>query len=384
LLDPALGSSFGTSLMSLDRMEIVDEATVKFHLKTPDVTLPYKLGNAGLQIVPHDRTNEQLASAPSGTGPFRLTEHVPGERTVIQRNETYWEQDQPYLDEVQLLFIPEAAGQIAALTSGTVDIVAQVGIENLPLLENAEGIQVLENSLGIYHIFVMRAVDKPFDDVRVRQAFKHAIDRAALQGVILQGHGAIGNDQPVVPGSPFWANVTPLAYDVGQAKQLLAEAGYPDGLTVTLSVAEFIPRIVDAAVALQEMLKPAGITLTLDKTPVDSYWAEKYMQTSFFASWWPAYSEPDVPLSLGYVSNAPYHESGLSDPKLDELITKGRGERDLAQRKQVYAEVQQWISQEGAVLIPYFAPLWVATRTNVQGLVPAALIRPQFIWLAPE
>lgn len=381
LLDPSLGS--GATLPPLDKVEVVDDFTITFHLKSPDVTLPYMLGGGGLGIAPHDRTTEQLAAEATGAGPFVMAEHVPGERVVLKRNETYWNAEQPYLDELHLLTMPEAATQIGALTGGTVDLLHQVSLENLPALAGAPDVMVQESAQGVYPVFAMRVDQEPFADVRVRQAVKHAVDRATLLEAMLQTHGSLGNDQPIAPGTPFWADVAPLEYSVDKAKALLAEAGFADGLEVTLAISDLGgPRVNDAAVALQEMLKPAGITITLDKVPVNTFWSEKYMQAPFTGFWWPVFSEPSGTLPLAYTSTGLYNESGWSDPQVDELIVAAQGELDEAKRKEVYAQIQQIISEQGAMLIPYFATFIHAARANVQGLRPSVELHGRFLWLA--
>jgi peptide/nickel transport system substrate-binding protein len=382
LLDPALGTGVAQSLTTLDKVEVVDDHTVRFQMKEPNVSLPFTLSGPGFQIVPHDRSNEQLAAEPAGTGPFQFVEHLPGERLTLQRFAGYWEEKRPYLDEVQLLTLPESASQIAALSSGTVDVILRVGIENLPTLASAPDVQVLESLQGVFPLFAMDVTQPPFDDVRVRQAFKHAIDRAGLQQTILQGRGIIVNDQPIMPGGTFHAEVPPLAYDVEKAKELLAEAGYPDGIEVTLSLAEVAPRISDTAVVIQEMVKAAGITMNLDVVPMGAYWSEHYLQAPFFVSFWNSNSEPDGMLSLAYTSTGPYNESKWADPAVETLITQARSESDVAQRLALYTDVQQQISQNGGVVIPYVSPILMAARANVQGLVAQNPIYTQDVWLA--
>jgi peptide/nickel transport system substrate-binding protein len=383
LLDPALAAGVSGSLGAIDKMEVVDDFTIKFHLKAANVVLPYTLAGPGVQIVPHDRTTEQIIAEASGTGPFVLAERVPGERTVFKRNESYWDKALPYLDEVQLLVLPEPATQIAALTGGTIDLIHSIGLESVAMLEGSPDVSVLESSQGNYPVFVMRADQKPFDDLRVRQALKHAVDRAALLTALMDGRGNIGNDQPIGPGTPFWVDLQPLAYDVEKAKALLAEAGYADGVEVALSTSDIGgPRVNDAAIALQEMVKAAGFTITIDKVPVGDFWSQKYMQAPFFASWWPVFSDPNAVLPLAYSSDGFYNESGWSDPTVDELIAAGRAEQDAEQRKQIYAEAQQIISEQGGVLIPYFAPYLQAMRNRVQGHTPASRVVYQNVWLA--
>ncbi len=374
-----------SELLFIKAIEAVDDYTVRIDLETPNVTLPYLLGVQGTEIIPHDRTTEQLEQEPSGTGAFRLQEYRPGEQLIFSRNEAYWLPDHPYIDQFHLLVMPERATQITALMSGEVDWLPEVGVTDLPTLQDQADIQIHVSEQGFYPIFVMDATQKPFDDLRVRQAFKHATNREALKQLIVGEYGTIHNDQPITPGTPFWTDLPPLAYDPERAKELLAEAGYPEGLEVTLTVAEILPRIVDAAVALQEMMKAANITVTIDKVTIDTYWAEKYSETPFFVEYSPTFSESNLTLSDAYMTGASFNVSNLSDPHLDELIIQGRGTQGVAERQALYTEVQALIIQEGAVIIPYVPSLLMATQTKVQGLVaPSLHIRPEEVWLAPE
>jgi len=381
MLDPASGT-IAASLSMVERVEVLDELTVTIHLREPNVALPTLLGGPFAQIVPHDRTTEQLSEKPAGTGPFVLAEYVPGERIVFKRNENYWDPERPYLDEVQVIVIPEVAAQLAALTGGLVDFLQSVSLENLAILQNVPDVTLLEGVQGYYPVFAMRVDQKPFDDVRVRQAMKHAVDRNALHSALMLGRGSIGNDQPMAPGTPFWADIPPLDYDVEKAKALLAEAGYSDGLEVTLTIAEIGgPRINEAAVAIQEMVKAAGITLLLEKVPASSYYVEKYMQVPFYISWWPTLSDPETVMPVAFTASGIYNESGWSDPRAEELIAAARGEQDVEKRKALYAELQQLISEEGGVLIPYVAPLLQAVRKNVHGHIPALPTAAHKIWV---
>lgn len=380
LLDPATASFLAANLPPLAAIDVVDEQTITVTLTEPTATLLAAL--ALIYIVPHDRSGEQLAAEATGTGPFRVGDRSPGERLVLQRNPEYWNPELPYLDEVHWLVIPDPTTQAAALSSDTLDLMFPAPLGVLPVLENTPDVTVLEGPPNQYATYVMRVDREPFTDVRVRQAFKHALDRTALQKTILQGRGAIGNDQLLTPGTIFWADVAPLAYDVERAKALLAEAGYPDGLTVELVVAELGPNVVDMAVVMQEMVKAAGITLTLQRAPADTYWQNVWAQVPFFASFAGASNEPDFALSIFFLSTAIFNESGWADPTLDELIFQGRRTADLAERKAIYAQAQALISAQGAVLIPLFQSFLWGVRTTVRGLTPENGLRAQYLWLA--
>lgn len=381
IMNPATAAVAAGQLGGVSAVELADEQTVRFTLKAPNVDFARTVATAALWIVPPDRTLEQLTAEPSGTGPYKFQSHTPGERAVFVRNESYWDSALPYLDELQLLFMPEMTAQLAALSSDTVDALVQVPAVSLAELEGNPDLKVIENPLGSYHVFVMRVDQKPFDDVRVRQALKHAVDRAGMRQAVLQGRGALGNDQPVVAASPFWADIPPLAYDVEKAKSLLAEAGYPDGVEVTLAVADIGPGLTDAAVALQEMVKAAGFTITLDKVDAGSYWTTKYMQAPFFVSIWPGQPIPGGDLMFGYHSTGAFNESGWQNPDLDALIEGTRAEADEAKRKAIFADLQTLISSEGAVLIPYYIPQYLAVRSTVHDMPANVLPNLRAVWV---
>jgi len=218
----------------------------------------------------------------------------------------------------------------------------------------------------------------------IGRAIMQAVDRPGLRQVVLQGQGDLGNDQPIAPTSPFWANLPIPQQDIGKAKELLAAAGYPDGVSVTLVIAEIAPSLVAAAVALQEMVKPAGITIELERVAVDVFWVQYSMQVPFFISYWFNPLDPDQLLSTVYQSTAPFNESGWQSPELDALIEAGRIEPDLAKRTAIYAQAQQLISEQGCVIIPYYRPLLVAATTAVQNLRQELVYSgARDVWLAP-
>lgn len=371
ILGPDFGSPAQGTFRFVEKAEAVDDYTVRFTLKSPHVDFPLLLGdpvNMAL-IMPHDRTVEELVAAPSGTGPFRFQEFVPGESVTVVRNESYWRPGQPYLDEVRFVVMPEMSNQVAALSSATVDLLWQLTAESVPALSGDPSVVVSEVESGFYQPIIMRLDQEPFTDVRVRQAFKYATDRQGMVQAVLQGQGVIGNDQPLPPNHPFAADLPAFAHDAEKAKALLAEAGYPDGLEITLYTADLRPGMVATAVAFQEMVKAAGITVKIEEVPGSNYWTEHWMQSPLVVSNWSLFPSADTILSLVYHSAGPWNESGLKNADLDALIEAGRGEAEVAKRQEIYAKAQQIIQAEGGTLVPYFRPAFYAQRANAQGVV---------------
>ena len=370
ILDEALGSPFRSVIGFVNRVEKVDDYTVSFRLDTPSADLDSVLGATQARIVPRDRTTEQLAQDALGTGPFKLAEFLPGDHTKLVRKEDYWQTGLPYLDEIRHLYVPEEATQIAALTGGSINMMWSLGSENIPAIEADPNSVVGEAPSGNYQDIVMRVTEEPFTDSRVRLALKYCVDRPGVRQVVLQGRGSLGNDQPIAPISPFYADLPVREQNIEKAKALLAEAGYADGLDLTLYTSPVRPGLVEYAIAFQEMVKAAGINVSIERTPADVYWSEYWMKVPLCMSNWGMRPTTDETLSIAYHSEATWNESDYRNPELDRLIDAARGEKDLETRKDLYAQAQQLLSDDGGVIISYFRPVVMAMRKEIQNFHP--------------
>ena len=384
ILDPDNAYPGAVAVSFIDSVAAVDDFTVLFKLSEPNMDFPVILTSPlnSFVMVPAGRTIEALAETPVGTGPFKFGEHVVGERITVVRNDSYWHEGRPYLEELQLFYIPEPATQVASLTSGEVDVIWQVPIESISALENVADIDVVEVATNSSQPIIMQVDMEPFTDKRVRQALKYLINREGFVQAVLQGRGVVGNDQPVVPSGLFWGDVSPYEYDVEKAKALLAEAGYPDGFEVTLATTNSRPGMAESAVVFQEMVKAAGIRVNIEQLPADSYWVE-YLSYPIFVSNWPLVASTDAMLTLSQHSQSVWNESGLQSEEIDSLIERARAEADENQRQVLYTQVQQLIQDEGGFIAPYFRSTFYAHHTKVQGIVytPEIVLYPHEVWL---
>ena len=130
--------------------------------------------------------------------------------------------------------------------------------------------------------------------------------------------------------------------------------------------------MVEYAVAFQEMAKEAGVNVEIERIPPDNFWSEGWMQTPFFTSNWNFRPSADETLSLAYHSDAKWNEGEWRNPDMDALIEAARAEADPDKRKELYAQAQQLLHDEGGVIISYFKPYMLATRSNVKGFTPGA------------
>lgn len=368
LLDPKLGSTFRSSLNLIDKVEAVDQYTVRIRLKTPSAELPLLLGAAQMRIVPHNLSNTVLAIKPAGTGPFMLSTHTAGERTRVQRNPSYWQADQPRLETLDFIFTPYEQ-QVAKLRSSAVDLLMQVGTEELDDLSVDPAIRVSETPSGAYQNIVMRATAKPFENNDVREALKYCMDRRQVQRQVLRGRGEPGNDHPVAPISPFWADLPLRPYDPDKAHSLLAKAGYKKGLQLDLLTSTVRPGMAEMAHAFATLAKPAGVTIRVIQVPAQVYWSDYAGHVPFHTGNWGFRPSIDETFKVAYHSNAKGNESNWRNPDLDALIDSASGERDPQKRRTLYQQAQQLLMEDGAVIIPYFKPTIIAMRSVVQGLI---------------
>lgn len=372
LLDPEVGSPARTVLGFLDPDGItaVDDHTVAFKTRTPVADLPTVLAIKYGMVVPEGSTKEELKLKAIGTGPFVQDVYSPTEtRRVFQRNKNYWRKGLPKAECLELSVITEEVTRLAAIKSGAADLIMQAGAANAAVLAGDATLKLRKSAPGTYVTLSMWVDTPPFDDVRVRQALKKVIDRQLLVDTIVLGNGVPGNDNPVPPTSPaaYTSEIKPQ--DIEGAKKLLAEAGYPDGLTVELNTGEGFPGMVAFAQAYQQMAAQAGITVNLINNPADSYWDVIWMKKPFFGSNWSGRPAAEG-LPYTFRSDSTYNEAKWNNPDFDRLLDEARAEVDPAKREQLYKDAQELLSEDGGVIIPYFVSDVAVMRAECDGYVP--------------
>ncbi len=380
ILDPKTGSPGRSVLGTIEKVEAVDAGTVRFRLAAPYADLPLALGATFGRIVPSDRA-DKIATEASGTGPFRIAEYRPGDRTRMMRNPDYWDAGKPYLDELWQVNLPQAATQIASLAGGDVQMIFEVPVPFIGSLQRTTGVSIVEVKSPSFQPVTMLSNQKPFDDSRVRLAMKYAVDRDGLIRAVWQGHGAVGEDHPVPQVNPYYAPTTPKhTYDVAKAKQLLAEAGYPGGIKVELWASNERVGLQELAVAFQQMAAPAGIQVEVKTVPWSVFNSTVYKKKPLYVNNWFGRGTIDETLYAYFHTGGGWNEGEFSKPELDRLLDEGRVTVDLEKRKQIYAQAQQFIHDEGHMVVGYHMNYVTAMRSNVKGYVVHPLRYCDFRW----
>jgi peptide/nickel transport system substrate-binding protein len=212
----------------------------------------------------------------------------------------------------------------------------------------------------------MNTTVAPFDDTRVRMAMKLVIDRDAMVKSVLSGYGKVAGDHPVWPGDQYYKEV-PRPRDIEKAKALLAEAGFANGLEVTLYTSDIDVNMIPMTVLYKEMAAEAGITVNIQQEAADGYWNDIWMQKPFCCSSWGERNADQV-LNEVYRSGASWNETFWSNAAFDGLLDQARQQLDYTQRKALYQQAQQLLSDEGGAIIPFFTDTLSAAHKRVKNV----------------
>ena len=234
ILDPATASAYAGLYDQIDSVEAVDPTTVVFTLKGPFGPFLTNLAANGQIVNQKAIESGDPAREPVGTGPFEFVEWVQGDHITLEKNADYFKDGKPHLDSVTFRFLANDQSRIDALSAGEIDWADAIPLQQVPTLsEDPRFTYVTSDTAGIPDFLAMNTTVAPFDDPRVRQAFALAVDRSQVKDVAYLGTGEEGLIE--VPTGSTWyddSNVFAAERDVDEAKRLLAEAGYADGLKV--------------------------------------------------------------------------------------------------------------------------------------------------------
>ena len=348
----------------------MDDYTVRFEFDSPNAVLLEAIVKYHAYITPSDLNPGRFATETYGTGPFRLTEYVAGEAATFTKNPDYWWEGHPSVDEVVFVFISDAVVRAAALRVGNIDIIYNMNTSSVPIIEDDPDMLVLQAPSGSYMNLAMDVRVPPFDNILVRRAIQAATDREAILQTAQLGLGGIAFDHPALPGDPvFNESCIPPAYGIELAKELLAEAGYPDGIDLTLYTATAGATMVEMARVMKERAAPAGIDIEIVVVSENTYWSEVWLVEPFSTVWWSG-RPPYEAFSVVYPSDHPWNESHWSNAEFDALLDLALWAADEASQRDVYGQLQCLVVKEVPRIIPVFRPVLLGLRGDVRGVEP--------------
>jgi peptide/nickel transport system substrate-binding protein len=382
-LDPEVGSSMAglMSYLSPNNIEKADDHTVILHLDAPQIAVPEHLFEYPAQVLNHRTFDGDILKNPVGTGPFTLEEYTEGERAVLRRREGYWQKGAdgtplPYLDE--LIFVDlgeEMSAHIAAFQAGQIDSLDFGDNPPLPCyqaLKDHPDAVVRPVATSITRAVRMRVDKAPWNDVRVRQALKLCQQREKILQLAYFGEGVVGQDAHISPAHPAYCEIPTPEYDPERAKQLLAEAGYPDGLDVEMVVSSAWPEVVSYGEILKEGAAPAGLRINLKTMPGTAYW-DVWTDVDCGITPWTHRPVATMVLSLAYSGDAEgnpaaWNETRWLDEEFMALLQEAEGTLDIDARREIYCKLEKIQQERGPVGIAFWMNQWNICRKGFEGV----------------
>jgi peptide/nickel transport system substrate-binding protein len=343
----------------------VDAQTVKFTLEKANVLFGTDgLASRLVHVVPVDFDPMK----PIGTGAFKLETFRPGEQFEFSAFADY--HDGPaLLDGITVIEFADPTARVNALLSGVIDALMSLPPSQLTVLEATPGMVALNAKSGGWIPIVMRVDQKPFDDVRVRQAFRLIADRQQIMDQAYAGVAWLGNDiySPFDPGYP--SQLPQRAQDLEQAKSLLKQAGYDNDLTVELVTGDAAGSgAVDAAQVYSEQAKGAGVTVKVNKVDSAVLFGEDYTKWTFSMTYWGLRNYLQQ-AAVCMMPGAPYDETHWDNAKWLSIVTEAFSTVDDTKRNALITEAATMDYNEGGYIIPTFKNQLDAYSSKLGGFV---------------
>ena len=361
-------------------IEVVDDSTVRFTLAEPYAPFLAAVTYTAFYIVPKEdveKLGKDFNFRPVGTGPFIVQDWQHDSKLTFRKNPDYWGKDSegrqlPYLDGVELIVIPDNSVAFLEFKKGNIDVLPDTPSEFYgEIVKDFKDLYQIRATLSTQY-YGMAVTKKPFDDIRVRQAFNYAINREAINELVLNGRFIVGKGV-LPPGMPaFNPDLKSYGYDPEKAKALLKEAGYEKGLTVTLQYNNN-PRHKLIGEAVQAQLQDVGVKMELQAADIGVHYdAVRRGDVPFFRAGWAGdYPDPDNFLynllcSDNFGAKGNYVRYKNDD--VDAWLKEARRVSDPAKRIELYQKAEQQIVDDAPWLFLFYDSTDLVANANVKNI----------------
>lgn len=377
---------FKSMFAPVEAVETPDAHTAVFKLSKPHPALMLALSPALAPVLPkhvygdgQDPKSHPANSAPVGSGPFILTEFTPGEAVVMKKNPNFFLEGRPKLDEIIVRIVKDPSALLIAMENGDADLYPfMAGSQEIRRLEKVDGLTITAEGyagVGPINWLAFNTQSDKLKDVRVRQAIAYAVDRDFITKALHRGVSQVQRG-PIIESSPFFdASIAPYNVDLDKAKALMAEAGFADGMSLTI---DYIPgpkeQQQSVAEYMKSQLKKIGIELEVRAAPDFPTWAGRVGGHDFELSMDVVFNWGDPVIGVHRTYLCDNIRKGViwsntqqyCNPKVDELLNAAAVELDQAKRAALYGEFQQIIGQDVPIYFINALPYHTAYKSGLQ------------------
>jgi len=358
---------------AVESVEVEDDYTVIIKTEEPFSPLLSHLAHTAASILNEkavEESGDDYQNEPVGTGPYKLVEHESGDKVILERFDDYY-REPAKVKNVEFRNVPEGTNRVIGLETEEIDIAYEIEPVDRSDISDNDDLELIERpSLSTSYIG-FNTEKEPYDDIEVRQALNHAIDVDEIIDVVLEGAGtrATGPINDKVFG--YDESLEGYEYDPEKAKEMLAEAGYPDGLDTTIWTNDSPVREKIAEV-VQGQLKEVGVNAEIETLE----WATYLERTSagehdmFILGWVAVTGDADYGLYALFHSSqhgGAGNRTFYDNPEVDELLDKGRVSTDEDERLELYKEAQKEIVEDAPQLFLYFEDQNAGVQNYIEG-----------------
>jgi peptide/nickel transport system substrate-binding protein len=352
-------AKMATRLWDANAIEKVDDYTVRLNAQAPQLAVPEHLFHYPFLILDPDEGGK-FGPGSNGTGAFVVEELNVGKNGRVVKVRDHWSGKGPYIDAFEILDPgDDPTARIGMLASRQVHFVDDADILQLPAFQNMEHVEIHTANTAQTAVARFRRGTHPLaDDPKVNKALRMAIDSSVVLGLAHANLGAPAEHHHVAPIHPEYAKLAEWKRDAAGAKALLAEAGHADGIDLEIAVKPDPAWELAAVQAMVEQWKEADIRVKINVLPSAQFW-EVWDKDPFCFTPWTHRPLGVMVLGLAYRSGVPWNESNFNNKRFDELLTKAEGILDVDARREVMAEIETLMQEEG----PIIQPIWRAVYT---------------------
>ncbi|RED51738.1 ABC transporter substrate-binding protein [Cohnella phaseoli] len=349
---------------AIETLETPDDYTVVAKLKEKDAAF---LAANIVAIVPKDY--EEQSAKPIGAGPFKFSVYTPGQQLVLEKNESFYDREHaPTLDRVEFKFMPDANASVLALKSGDIDMVP--GISSQGALQLGDGFRIVSGPQNMVQLMALNNSVEPLNDVKVRQAINYAIDKDVIIQTVAEGNGVKLGSNMSPAMKMYYQEGLEKRYEPNaeKAKQLLKEAGYEQGIKLTITVPSNYKFHVDTAQVIAEQLKAVGIQATIKQVEWSSWLEDVYNNAKYEATIVGLTGKLDPHEVLGrYDSKYAKNFFKFSSAEYDELVGQARLEIDPDKRAELYKQAQTMLTEQAVAVYIMDPSRSVAMKDSLEG-----------------